>query len=359
MKLLQRLIGLASVVAWLLAGTGCGGEQGAETSTGVGGGSSTTTGHTGHTTGGSGAGEPLPDGQAEISGLAAAALEVDPGGSVTIGTTILGTGPGPFNAGRLDVTATAPSGTESTVTSEDVTVLPGASATFDQLHGPFSEEGTWTFRATLSDSESARLDTADGLSVLVHPSAPAWARILPVGYDPQDTSYTCGPTSLSMVLVYQGVQRSEQQIASYLGVGSSGVGREPLRDYVRDTVGGFWSDIVQGWDALKSEIAAGRPALAHLRFNSADGNYSGAWPVPVGASAASLSFDGGHFVAVIGLVADGAGNVTEVVCNDPANWQDGAYGDHVHYTPDSFDLAWTDSSDGVTRARHLITVYPQ
>jgi hypothetical protein len=69
------------------------------------------------------------------------------------------------------------------------------------------------------------------------------------------------------------------------------------------------------------------------------------------------SFDGGHYVVVIGLVSDGAGNVSEVVCNDPANWH-GAYGNHVHYTDDSFDQAWADDY-GVTRDRYIITVVPR
>jgi hypothetical protein len=339
-----------------LGGLGCDGSPAGD-STGIGGG----TGAAGGTEplGGSGASTPWPDGMAVISGLAVSSPEIEVGQSVTVGTTILGTGPGPLLGGRLAVASTAPSGDVLSVDSEGIDVLPGASATVDQLRSSLSEEGTWTFHAALYDSQDHLLDEADGASVLVRPSAPAWARILPVAYDPQDTGYTCGPTSLSMVLVYHGVARSESQIASYLGVGSNGVGRTELRDYVRDTVSGYWSDIVTGWAALEAEIAAGRPAVAHLRFNSADGDYSGAWPVPVGDSAASLSYDGGHFVVVVGLVADGAGNVAEVVCNDPANWQGGSYGDHVHYTAGSFQQAWDDDSDGVTRDLHMITVYPQ
>lgn len=350
-------LGGGSALLWLMLGAaGCDGSSAdGPGGGGSGGGGASDTG----AAGGAGAAAPWPDGEGIITGLAVSSAEIEPGESVTVGTTIFGTGPGPLLGARLDVAATAPNGDVVTLRSEGIDVMPGASATVDQLRSSLHEEGTWTFHASLYDADDRLLDEADGASVLVRPSAPPWAQILPVAYDPQDTGYTCGPTSLSMVLVYHGVARSEQQIASYLGVGENGVGRPPLRDYVRDTVDGFWSDIVTGWDALKAEIAAGRPVVAHLRFNSADGNYAGVWPVPLGGSAASLSYDGGHFVVVVGLVADASWNVTEVVCNDPANWQSGAYGDHVHYTVGSFEQAWNDDSDGITRDLHMITVYPQ
>ena len=40
--------------------------------------------------------------------------------------------------------------------------------------------------------------------------------LLEVPYFKQDTTYTCGPTSLQMVLAYYGVRASEQKLAQQL-----------------------------------------------------------------------------------------------------------------------------------------------
>jgi hypothetical protein len=292
-----------------------------------------------------------------LEALRASPGEMDPGNWATVAVDVRCTGLEPREDAQVVVERLAPDGAAQSLATAGLHVLPGATAVVSQAWGPLDNPGTWTFLVSLRDAAGRVLDPgpAGGVQVVVRNPRPAWDQILDVGYDPQDTGYTCGPTSLSMVLAWHGVWHSEAAIASATGAYPYGVGRETLRDYVRYSVGGFWSDVVTGWDALKGEIAAGRPAVAHLGFNSADGDRGGGWPIATDGTVVAYSFDGGHYVVVVGLVSDGAGGVSEVVCNDPADWR-GAYGNHVHYTASSFENAWTDDS-GVWRDRHIVTVY--
>jgi hypothetical protein len=295
-----------------------------------------------------------------IESILAVPPEVDPGASATVTVSVMGIGPGLLTHAQVCVDAAAPTGEVFPLCSPVGDLLPGASTSVAEERGPLGVEGVWVFHATLRDRDGELLDEGppEGTAVTVRPSRPPWDRILPVGYDEQDTNYSCGPTSTSMLLAYHGVWRDEGSISDYMGAYPSGVGREQIRDYIRDTVPELWSDIVSGWGALQAEIAAGRPAIAHLGFNAEDGDRSGAWPIATDGTAVALYFDGGHYVVVVGLVSDGAGNVAEVVCNDPANWRGGTYGDHVHYTAGSFDAAW-DDDNGVTRERYSITATPR
>ena len=188
-------------------------------------------------------------------------------------------------------------------------------------------------------------------------SVSSFSRILDVEYEQQQSFASCGPTSLAMVLRYHGVEVSSSSLTVELGAVPFGVGRTALRDYVNQNVPGLSAEIVTGWDRLEDEIAAGRPTIAHLGINASDTTRDGAWPVVSGAGIpVSSSFDGGHYVVVVGLVADGTGAVVEVVCNDPSNWQ-GKYGNDVIYTAASFEQAWDD--DYITgRDLHLVAVGP-
>jgi len=158
-----------------------------------------------------------------------------------------------------------------------------------------------------------------------------------------------------MVLRYHGISESGSIIANALGAYLLGVSREQLSTYVHDKVQGLSSDIVTGWDNIKTEIASSRPVIAQLGINSTNGTRDGAWPVTIDGTAVSSNYDGGHYVVVVDLVADINGEVSEVGCNDPANWK-GTCGRRVHYTASSFDEAWDD--DYLTRRdRHMVTVY--
>jgi hypothetical protein len=137
-----------------------------------------------------------------------------------------------------------------------------------------------------------------------------WARSLAVPYrTQQDTpkalrSQTCSPTSVSMVLEYWGFSRPTVENAmaiydpEYEQFGTWNRATQRAGELGLDA----WLDRFRTWDAVKAQIAQGRPIIASIRYRK------GEFP------AAVISSTTGHLIVIRGFTAGG-----DVIVNDPAN----------------------------------------
>jgi predicted double-glycine peptidase len=168
------------------------------------------------------------------------------------------------------------------------------------------------------------------------PSGYDWNRTLNVPSYEQPDAYTCGPTSLRMVMAYYGTSKTVSQISDYM----ASWGDSPYYDGVAPNAiiaaakhYGFSSTVTQyGWDNLKKAIAAGHPVIANIQIlgNSYPRYYPSNNPAYTGSY--------GHYVVVVGLEATTDGSVKCVVVNDPAR---GA----VKYTTASFETSWVNNKN--------------
>lgn len=147
---------------------------------------------------------------------------------------------------------------------------------------------------------------------------------VPNGY----ANYACGPTSLAMVMAAEGrAAPSVLQVALRAGTQKSNVGTShdglvrAARSY------GFSPRPDSGWDALSRSLASGHPVVAHV--NTAH------------LSNRPYGYAGGHYVTVTGLVRDGSGRITHVICNDPATSYP-SRGQGIRYSVADFSRAWGD-----------------
>jgi predicted double-glycine peptidase len=169
------------------------------------------------------------------------------------------------------------------------------------------------------------------------PSGYDWNRTLNVPSYEQPDAYTCGPTSLRMVMAYYGTSKTVSQISDYM----ASWGDSPYYDGVAPNAiiaaakhYGFNSTVTQyGWDNLKKAIAAGHPVIANIQTLA--NSYPRYYP---SNNPAYTSYSGGHYVVVVGLEAGTDGSVKCVVVNDPAR---GA----VKYTTASFETSWVNNKN--------------
>ena len=164
-----------------------------------------------------------------------------------------------------------------------------------------------------------------------------WSRTLSVPYTEQPDGYTCGPTSLRMVMAFYGVSKTVSEISNYMASwGDSpyydGVGPNAIVAAAQHY--GFSSTVTQyGWDNLKNAIAAGHPVIANIQILA--NNYPRYYP---SNSPAYTSYSGGHFVVVVGLQANADGSIQYVVVNDPSRGT-------VKYTYSSFETSWVNNKN--------------
>jgi predicted double-glycine peptidase len=168
-------------------------------------------------------------------------------------------------------------------------------------------------------------------------SPDGWNRTLDVPYTDQPDGYTCGPTSLRMVMAYYGTSKTVSEVSDYMAsIGDSpyydGVGPSTIVSAAKHY--GFSSTVTQyGWDNLKTAIAAGHPVIANIQISA--NNY----PRYYGSNnPAYTSYNGGHFVVVVGLEAETDGSVKCVVVNDPSRG-------NVKYTTSSFESSWVNNKN--------------
>lgn len=158
-----------------------------------------------------------------------------------------------------------------------------------------------------------------------HPRVPFLSQLrVPGGY----ANYACGPTSLAMVMAAEGrAAPSVLQVAQRAGTqrSNAGTSHEGLIRAARSYR--FTPHAASGWDALSRSLSSGHPVVAHV--NTAQ------------LSNRPYRYAGGHYVTVTGLVRDGSGRVTHVVCNDPATSY-ASRGQGIRYSVSDFSRAWSD-----------------
>jgi len=129
---------------------------------------------------------------------------------------------------------------------------------------------------------------AKGLKIV--PTANIWAKVKNVAYDQQDTSYTCGPSSLKMDFSNYGMNLNEMGLASYAGTNSNiGTTESGLISAVKKVNVKYgthfkaWdaSFASVGWTGLYSSIAHNNPVIIHIR--------------------SFLNPNGGHYVLLTGM----------------------------------------------------------
>jgi len=137
-----------------------------------------------------------------------------------------------------------------------------------------------------------------------------WKLLNPdVAYDPQDTSYTCGPASLKMALAEYGVNVDESWLAYTAWTSSSsGTSHDGLINAVASVNQRFgtslsaWDESFISWERLEGNyLSQNKPVILHIR--------------------SFINSDGGHYVLLKGI------NTMQqtVVLADPS------YGSSDHY----------------------------
>lgn len=139
--------------------------------------------------------------------------------------------------------------------------------------------------------------------------SPAWGKVLDVpprsqGIEQKDPGSICSPTSLSMVLDFNGFKKTTREVAD--GVFDHGekiYGNWPFNTAYAHRLSGMESYVVHasGLEELEAEIAAGRPAVTGLCWAKGD------------LSNSSINSTDGHLICVVGFTDAG-----DVVVNDPA-----------------------------------------
>jgi len=139
--------------------------------------------------------------------------------------------------------------------------------------------------------------------------SPAWGKCLTVPERSQfteaiDAGRICSPTSVGMVLAFYGIEKSTREVADGVFDYSAKVyGNWALNTAYAHRVSGLESYVVRtaGFESIESEIEAGRPVVASLRWKIGE------------LEGAAIAESNGHLVAVCGFTSSG-----DVIVNDPA-----------------------------------------
>lgn len=167
----------------------------------------------------------------------------------------------------------------------------------------------------------------------------SWSKTLSVPYTAQPDSHTCGPTSLKMGMDYYGTSKTLTEICDYMtSIGDNtndGVSGSTIASTAINF--GFSSTTIQyGLTNLKNAIANGHPAIVAIRIKSNE------YPLYYPSDApVYTTYNGGHFLVIIGLQAADDGSVEYVIANDPMV----PSGANLKYTWDSFDTSWINNSN--------------
>ncbi|ADZ08498.1 Pseudomurein-binding repeat-containing protein [Methanobacterium lacus] len=116
--------------------------------------------------------------------------------------------------------------------------------------------------------------TAYGLKIVVKTYANGWVTVKNLVYDHQDTSYTCGPSSLKMELSDYGLSLNEMTLASYSSSNSNvGTTHSGLINAVKK-VNSIYGTKLSAWDSkfssvgwagLYKYISTNHPVILHIR----------------------------------------------------------------------------------------------
>ncbi len=116
--------------------------------------------------------------------------------------------------------------------------------------------------------------TAYGLKIIVKTYANGWVTVKNLVYDQQDTSYTCGPSSLKMELSDYGLTLNEMKLASYASsnsnIGTTHSGLIKAVSKVNSIYGTHlkaWDSTFSsvGWSGLYKYISSNHPVILHIR----------------------------------------------------------------------------------------------
>ena len=128
---------------------------------------------------------------------------------------------------------------------------------------------------------------------------------LAVPYMKQPNSYTCGPTSLYMILSFYGCGVSEATLAGWSGTGRNGTSHAGLaaaagRAGARCNVAFSYNEArYTGPNQIKANINAGKPMIGHIQCRPGSPPYV-------------QSYTGGHYIVIRGY------NDSQYFVNDPA-----------------------------------------
>lgn len=126
--------------------------------------------------------------------------------------------------------------------------------------------------------------SAYGLKIIVKTYANGWVSVKNLTYDHQDTSYTCGPSSLKMELSDYGLTLNEMALASYASSNSNGgtthsglINAVKKVNKIYGTNLKAWDSKFSsvGWAGLYKYISGNHPVILHIRsfLNSNSGHY--------------------------------------------------------------------------------------
>jgi len=126
--------------------------------------------------------------------------------------------------------------------------------------------------------------SAYGLKIIVKTYAKGWVSVKSLVYDHQDTSYTCGPSSLKMELSDYGLTLNEMALASYASsnsnIGTTHSGLINAVSKVNKIYGTHlkaWDSKFSsvGWSGLYKYISSNHPVILHIKsfLNSNSGHY--------------------------------------------------------------------------------------
>lgn len=140
----------------------------------------------------------------------------------------------------------------------------------------------------------------------------------------------CSPTSLAMVLSYNGVPRSPMEVAAGVHDTEADIyGNWPMNTAYAASCGcpayvtRFWS-----LEQVANEIAQGHPVEVGIKFGRGELDNS------------PLNYTRGHLIVIVGFTSNG-----DVVVNDPAAYEESSV--RRVYRRDQFEHAWISNSGGI------------
>jgi hypothetical protein len=168
------------------------------------------------------------------------------------------------------------------------------------------------------------------------PLPAGWVRDLAVPYRPQGDlpksvrSDTCSPTSVAMVMAYQGVDEPTATVAQCIYDADYDLFGNWGRAITYPSTHGLSGEVVRisTMDEARAYIASGQPLIASIRYAK------GEFP-------SSLAADSdGHLIVIRGFTSAG-----DAIVNDPGHR---ARGNGVVYKADELAKAWIANTGGVT-----------
>jgi hypothetical protein len=167
-----------------------------------------------------------------------------------------------------------------------------------------------------------------GLRLPKAPSGNAWVRDIPVPFHaqrnngPEIGGSTCSPTSVKMVMEYQGVDLPTVDVCMGIWDNEYGIFGNWSRATAFASTHGLEARLVRirEWDQLKGYIAQGQPVIASIRFEE------GTFP-----SNPSRQTNG-HLIVIRGLTPEG-----DAIVNDPAHLE---RGNGIVYKAEELSNAW-------------------